>query len=408
MPASPLAPHWTLEPGLDYLNHGSFGACPRAVLDAQQELRAAMERQPVAFLARELGDRVDAAREALAQFVGADAEGLVVVPNATTGVNAVLGSVAPALRPGDELLTTDHAYNACRNALEVVAAERGARVVVATVPFPLDSEDEVVAAVLDAVTPRTRLALLDHVTSPTALVLPVGRLVAALAERGVDSLVDGAHAPGMVPLDLRALGAAFYTGNCHKWLCAPKGAGFLWVRKDRREGLRPPVVSHGFNRRRPGRSRLHDEFDWMGTVDPTPFLCVPEALRVVGGMVPGGWPEVMERNRALALAARRELATALGCALPCPDAMLGSMASLPLPAGEARSSSPLGFDPLQEELLASHGIEVPVFAWPEPPRRLVRLSAQLYNDAEQYRRLGAALQAQSPAGAASEALRARQ
>lgn len=390
---SPFVALWPLDPALDYLNHGSFGACPRLVLAAQQELRDAMERQPVQFLAREHGERLDAAREALAAFLGADAEGLVAVPNATTGVAAVLRSLAPGLAPGDELLTTDHGYNACRNALAEVAAATGARVVTAEVPFPVESAEQVVAAVLAAATPRTRLALLDHVTSPTALVFPIERLVAALADRGVDTLVDGAHAPGMVPLALGELGAAYYTGNCHKWLCAPKGAAFLWVRADRRDRVRPPVVSHGHNRRRPGRSRLHDEFDWMGTTDPTPFLCVPAALRVVGEALPGGWPEVMERNRALALAARTEVAAALGCAPPCPDAMLGSMASLPLPAADvARAPSPLGFDPLQDELLARHAIEVPVFAWPAPPRRLVRLSAQLYNDAAQYRRLGAALQ----------------
>ena len=212
---------WPLERGVIFLNHGSFGACPAEVLRQQAALRDEMEAEPVRFLSRELDDRLADARQALAAFVGADADDLAFVANATGGVNAVLRSLR--FSPGEELLTTDHAYNACRNAFDFAAGRAGARVVVATIPFPLASPEEVVEAVLARVTPRTRLALLDHVTSPTGLVLPLERLVAALSGRGVEVLVDGAHAPGMVPLDLGALGAAYYSGNCHKWLCAPKG-----------------------------------------------------------------------------------------------------------------------------------------------------------------------------------------
>jgi isopenicillin-N epimerase len=393
MPSSnPLAAAWTLDPAVDFLNHGSFGACPRAVLAAQTALRAEIERQPVAFLARRLGDRLDEAREALAAFVGADAAGMVAVPNATTGVSTVLRALEGELRAGDELLTTDHAYNACKNALDFFAAKSGARVVVARLPFPLRDAGEAAAAVLGSASERTRVALVDHVTSCTGLVLPLAEIVAALGARGVDTLVDGAHAPGQLPLEVRALGAAWYTGNCHKWICAPKGAAFLWAREDRREALRPLVVSHGHNTRRPGRSRLHDEFDWQGTGDPTPFLCVPEAIRVVGGLVAGGWPAVMERNRRLALAGRAAVAAALELPPHCPEGMVGSMAALPLPDGtRSRSPSALGVDPLQEDLLARFGIEVPVFPWPAPPKRLLRISAQLYNDLPQYERLATAL-----------------
>ncbi len=387
--AMPLADVWTLDPSVAFLNHGSFGACPRPVLEAQTRWRTRMERQPVQFLARDLEGLLDDARAALAAFVGAAPADLAFVPNATAGVNAVLRSLP--LAPGDELLTTDHAYNACRNALEFVAGRAGARVVVARVPFPLADAGEVSSAILDAVTSRTRLALVDHVTSPTGLVFPIAAIVRALAARGVDTLVDGAHAPGMVDLDVASIGAAYYTGNCHKWLCAPKGAGFLWVRRDRQPGVRPLAISHGATVPRTDRSRFLLEFDWTGSLDPTAWLCVPDALDTVGGLLPGGWPAVRATNRELALDARRLLCDALRVAPPCPEDMIGSLATVPLPDQSDGGVAPFASDPLADRLLVRHRIEVPVSAWPAPPRRVLRISAQLYNTRAQYERLAGAL-----------------
>jgi len=347
-----------------------------------------MERQPVQFFLRDLEPLLDKARTELAAFLDADAQDLAFAPNATTGVNAVLRSLP--LESGDELLTTNHAYNACRNSLGFVADRAGARVTVADVPFPIDSAERVIEVVLARVTSRTRLALLDHVTSPTGLVFPIQRLVSILSERGIDTLIDGAHAPGMVPLHLRDVGATYYAGNCHKWLCTPKGAGFLYVRRDRQPSIRPVIISHGANSPRSDRSRFLQEFDWTGTDDPSAYLCIPEAIGFMGALLPGGWSELMQRNHALALEARRTICAALGVPPPCPDAMTGSLAAIPIADGSP-DAAPFHADPLQDTLLARFGIEVPVSPWPAPPKRLVRISAQIYNTPSQYERLAAAL-----------------
>jgi isopenicillin-N epimerase len=384
------ARHWQLDPDVVFLNHGSFGACPTRVLDYQTELRARLERQPLQFLARDLPELLDGARCDLAAFVGADPEELAFVPNATTGANTVLRSLD--FGPGDELLITNHEYNACRNVLDFVAGRSGARVVVADLPFPIDGPDRAIDAVLALVTDRTRFVLVDHVTSLTGLVMPVEPLVAELSKRGIDVLVDGAHAPGMLPLDLSALGAAYYTGNCHKWLCAPKGAALLYVRHDRQDRIRPLTISHGANAPLEERSRFRLEFDWTGTRDPTPWLTVPEALRFLGSLLPGGWPELMEQNRNLAVEARTLLCERLGVPPACPDAMLGTLASVPLAPGDYTfTTTALEFDPTEKVLRDEFGIEVPVFSCPEGPGPILRIAAQIYNSIEQYEYLGEAV-----------------
>jgi isopenicillin-N epimerase len=382
---------WPLDSRIIFLNHGSFGSCLRSVLRFQRGLRARLERRPVQFYVRELESLLDEARSALGSFVGARRDDLVFVPNATSGVNTVLRSLQ--FRRGDELVVTDHEYNACRNALDFVAARWKARVIVAPVPFPIRDEQQVLEAILGVVTRRTRLALFDHVTSQTGLVLPAAQLVAELERRNVETLVDGAHGPGMLPLNLEKLGATYYTGNCHKWIGAPKGAGFLHVRRDRQALIRPLTISHGANSPRTDRSRFQIEFGWTGTMDPTAWLSVPEAIRVMGGLLPGGWAAVMRRNRALALEARKILCRGLEVEAPSPAAMIGALVSIPLPDSGRRgvSCSPLYQDPLQDELLEQHRIEVPVIPWPASPRRLLRVSAQLYNSPSQYQVLAEAL-----------------
>jgi isopenicillin-N epimerase len=387
-----FADQFALDPGIDYLNHGSFGACPRAVLDAQHAWRERLERGPTRFLGRELEGLIDTARRALAQLIDAPAEQLAFVPNATTGVNIVLGSLQ--LAPGDELLMTDHTYNACKNALAHFAEKAGARAVVAHVPFPLASEDEVVRAIEAGVSPRTRLLLIDHVTSPTGLVMPIERIIAAMRARGVPVLVDGAHAPGMLALSLRAIGADYYTGNCHKWLCTPKGSAFLHVAEQHLGDARPLVISHGASswRFRNDRPRFWLEHDWVGTVDPTPFLCIPSAIDQLSSFLPGGLPALQQRNRALALEARKLLCGALGIAAPAPDSMIAALVAVPLP--DAREPPTTFFDGLQTRLYDEHRIEAIVSYFPGYPRRLLRVSAQAYNTLPQYERLARVLESE--------------
>ncbi len=403
---SEFAHHWTLDPAVDFLNHGSFGAAPRPVLAAQHEWRERIEAEPVRFFANDYESALDEARAVLGGFVGADPDDLAFVPNATSGWNAVLRSLRFAA--GDELLTTDHAYNAAKNTLEFVAERDGARVVVAAVPFPIASAAQVVDAILDAVTPRTRLALIDHVTSATALVFPIALVVQELTARGIETLVDGAHAPGALPLQISQIGATYYTANLHKWVCAPKGAGFLWVRPDRQGAIRPLAISHGANSPRTDRSRFRVEFDWTGTADPSAYLAVPEAIRFGEALLDGGWQGLRRRNHALAIAGAEVVRDALGSPPAAPDEMLGSMVSVPLPL-ETRPGRVQGValydDPVHAQLIARR-IQVMITPWPQRPdggpwRRLVRISAAAYNDLAQYRRLAEALPGALAAAAAA-------
>lgn len=376
---------WSIDSNVVFLNHGSYGACPKAVLAVQQSLRSQLEQDPVNFFGRKWEPLLDNARSKLAAFINADVQDLVFVQNATTGVNSVLRSLN--FSPDDEILTTNHEYNACRNALNFIASRTGARVVVANVPFPIESPQQIIAAVIDKVSSKTRLALLDHVTSQTGLIFPIQQLVQELQARGVETLVDGAHAPGMVDLNMLEIGATYYTGNCHKWLSAPKGAAFLYVRRDRQSEIHPLTISHGANSPRTDKSRFHLEFDWTGSDDPTAYMCVPEAIAFMGLLLPGGWTELRQRNHQLVLQARQILCDVLKVQPPCPKEMIGSMAVVPVPTSLENYS----YMSLHDELFDKFGIQVQVVPWQESPRLLVRISAQIYNTLEQYKYLAKAL-----------------
>jgi isopenicillin-N epimerase len=359
-----------------------------------------MEADPVRFFVEEHQDATDAARKALAEFVRCPWDALAPVPNASIGVATVFANTQ--LAPGDEVLITGHEYPACQNSARRLAATFGARVVVASIPFPIDGPDAVVRAVEGALSPRTRIALLSHVTSPSGLVLPIETLVPMLEARGVRTLVDGAHAPGMLPsLDIARLDPSYYVANCHKWICSPKGSAFFYVRPDLQHAFRPLALSNNAEAPKPGRSQFLTEFDYVGTQDCTAFHAIPDAIRCMRALVPGGWPEIMRRNRDLAIAGRTVLCERLRVAPPAPEAMLGSIASIILPqespqARARRSARPSAYaDALQDRLLRTWRIQVPVWtaAVPgdAPPPRILRISAQLYNSIEQYEYLAHAL-----------------
>jgi isopenicillin-N epimerase len=371
-----LRDQWLLEPGLAFLNHGSYGAVPKAVLGVQDDLKRCQEQQPVAFMQRHLAEEIRRAAAVLAAFLGARGEHLAFVGNATEGVNAVAKSLD--FDVGDQIVTTSHAYFSVRNTLANVCDRTGARLVVAALPLPIPGPEAVLEAVEAALTARTRLLVIDHVASPTATVLPVEELVALARRRGVPVLIDGAHGAGMLALHIQDLGADWYVGTCHKWLCAPRGSGFLWASPDAPATVHPPVTSRG-----PAEG-FPQEFDWTGTRDYTPWLSVPAAIQFLERLGPN---RLRAYCNGLAAEAGQMLAARWGSELAAPPSMLGAMATVRLPEfGPADRTTAVK---LHDWLLDAHRIEVPVLLlsgslW-------VRLSAPVYNGIEDYQRLGEAI-----------------
>jgi isopenicillin-N epimerase len=362
---------WMLDWNWLHVNHGSFGAAPRTVLEIQQDWRRRMEAAPSGFVFGVLSEALRAQAESLGAFIGAQGKDIVFVENATTGCNAVLRSLR--LATGDEILMLSHGYPAVRNAVRYVTERAGARMTEAVVPFPRPQPAAIIAAVGAALTPRTRVAVIDHITSPSALVLPIGEITTLCHSAGVPVLVDGAHAPGQVALDLHAIGADWYVGNCHKWLCAPKGCGFLWAAPERQADLHPVTISHGF-----GKGFIA-EFDWTGTADRTAFLCATAAIefhRRLGG------PALMARNSRLAAEAVALLCRRLDTEPGQEGAIVGAMGVVRVP--HAGPVTPERAAELRQELLDRRA-DVPLHfiddgIW-------LRISAFAYNEIEDYERL---------------------
>ncbi len=376
-----------LDPAITYLNHGTVGVTPKRALAVQQAIRDEIERQPSRYLLRELtavrvgGEREEPPRlrqaaRAVAEFLGAQGDDLVFVDNATTGAMAVLRSFA--LAPGDEILVTDLGYGGVTNGARYVARERGAVLRAVRMPFPEVTAEGALEAIAAALGPKTRLALIDHISSETALVLPIHEIAALCRAHGVALLVDGAHAPAAIPLDIPAIGADWYVGNLHKWAFTPRSSGILWAPRERQRGLYPAVISWGLDQ------GFTTEFDLPGTRDPSPHLAAPAAL---GLWREWGGEAVMAWNHELAWSAALRLAERWGVAFSTPKAMLGPMATLALP--QSLGSTEEDAARLRDALLYEERIEAQVHAG--RGRLWVRIAAQIYNEMEDYERLGAAV-----------------
>jgi len=378
--------HWLLDPSVIYLNHGTVGATPRRVLRKQQELRDEMERQPSQFMLRELNgespmpgrtvSRLREASAAVAGFVGADANDLVLVSNVTTAMNAVLGSVS--LTAGDEVVMTDLAYGAITNTARVACDRSGARLRIVSIAYPPRDAGEVVEAIVGAIGARTKLVVIDHITARTALVLPVAEIAAACHARGVPVLVDGAHAPGAIPLDIRSLGVDWYGANLHKWAHAPRSCGFLWAAPERQDILHAPVVSWGRDR------GFHHEFEHTPTTDPTSLLAAPEGIALLREW---NFDACVDYMHGLATEAAALLTESWGTPSEVPETMIGAMVTVPLP--HELGGTDADATRLRLALLVEDRIEVQLHAW--QGRLWIRVSAQVYNDRTDLVRLGDAV-----------------
>lgn len=387
---SEYAVHWGLDPDCVFLNHGSFGATPTAIRSEQRRWQDLLEDEPVRFYEDLAEGFMKTSREALAEMLSCDAEDIALVENATTGVNTVIRSLR--FEKGDEILVPDHAYQACRNTLDYVAERWQATVVTVNIPFPIEGPEVVIERIMASVTPRTVLAMIDTVTSPTGLLMPFEILTKRLEAAGVSVLLDAAHGIGMIPLSLDDLGASYTTSNCHKWLCSPKGSAFLHVRKDKQLEIHPLTISHGMTFPLGETTRFRHEFDWTGTRDISAHCALPRTIEFMEELLDGGWPAIMKQNHELAVEGRNILCEALGIDAPCPEEMIACIATLILPEVDAADGTPLHEpDPLHQILQETYGIQVPVWSWASPKGRYVRISAQLYNSVDEYRYLAEAL-----------------
>lgn len=378
---------WPLDPAAAYLNHGTVGVTPLRVMDTQRQIRDEIERHPSRFLLREAAgrfatstspkSRLRQAADRAAAFLGAKGDDLVFVDNVTSGANAVLRSFP--FEPGDEILVSDLGYGGVTRAAVFAARTHGAVVRTVEAPWPFRAES-IADAFVDAAGPRTRLAIVDHVSSGSALILPVEAIAGRLNERGVPLLVDGAHAPGAIPVNIPSLGVDWYVANLHKWAWAPRSTAVLWARPERQASLHPAVISWGLD------EGYTAEFDWVGTRDLTPYLASPAALDLLEEW---GGPAVREYNHALAWTAVHHLAERWGTTFDVPEAMVGTMAALPLP--EAWGRTPEDARAVRDGLLFDHGIEVQMHDWRH--RVWVRVAAQIYNDMEDIERLAVAMKA---------------
>ncbi len=376
---------WLLDDNIIFLNHGSFGACPKPVLAVQRQWQDRLETEPVRFMMKELPGYLDETRATLAHFLGAKPDDLVFVQNATDGANAIIRSLLPTFKPGDELLTTTHAYRAIRQTMKYVGDLSGATVTDAIVPFPISDEEEVVEAIKKAITPKTAFAMIDHLTSPTGVIFPIEKIIPLFKERGIPVLIDGAHAPGMIDLDIEKLGADFYIGNCHKWLYTPKGSAFLWVDKKYQANIHPTLISHFLG------LGFHTEFNWTGTLDPAAWLSIPAGIDFLSNL---NFTEGRAYTKKLMLDFQTSVSDAFGTPKGAPDSMIANLCTIPLPGNPDNTEDSI--QTLHDTLFNDYNIEAPGMT--TNGKLYLRASAAIYNEASEYTALLEALKDLSEKG----------
>lgn len=379
---SALSKHWGLNESIVYLNHGSFGATPSAVLQKQQQLQLEMEAEAIEFFIDKMPDLLSNSKKALADFVGTSPNNIVFVQNTTTGVNTILNSL-PA-KEGDEWLTTNHGYGACVHALKHYAHKNKCKVNVATIHYPVLDEKNILEAIENSITPKTTVALIDYITSASAIIFPIKKIINLLQSKGIKVIVDAAHAPGMIDFNIDVLQPDFFVANCHKWICSPKGSALLYVAPQHQADVNPLVISHYNDMAEGTAAHWSNQFMWDATHDYSAYIGVKDAIDYMPTLVNGGWDAIKKHNHELVWKAANNIANALGVQLPAPQEMIGSICNIPMPNGQAPSKKFHSNVALKDVLFKKYKIEVPIFMFPIAPTQWLRISAQLYNTKEQY------------------------
>ena len=382
---SEFSKYWSLDESVTFLNHGSFGACPVPILEKQIQYRKQLESEPLRFFMREYDELIDNSRNKLSSFVNCNPKDLVFVNNATAGVNTVLKSLD--FKSGSEILFTNHIYPACRNTIIKIASEKNLKIKEIKFNLPIYNPADITDKVVRSVNKNTAIVLIDHISSMPGIKFPVEEIVSELNSKNVDVIIDGAHAPGMVPLDLKELNAPYYTGNCHKWICSPKTAALLYVREDKQKYIKPLVTSRLFGEVKTTLSEMQYNFSWHGTFDPTPILCVSDTLDFMSSLFKNGWKDIMKHNHELAITAGKKICSEFNIDYPYTDELIGCLFGIPFFEDKAFTRKELSlhnYSPLQNDLFHNYKIEVVVNYWETSLQRLLRISPQIYNDISQY------------------------
>jgi isopenicillin-N epimerase len=383
--------HWNHDQNIVFLNHGSFGSCPTAILDLQTQIRRRTEEDPIRELVSDFEAHYTENKNALANFIRCNPNDLVLMKNTTSGINTILNSLS--FHAGDEFLTHSHAYGACINALRHHAEKYNCKLVMAEIPFPLSSEDEITNALLNHVTAKTKFVLLDHITSATGIIFPVEKLTKELESRGIEVLIDGAHAPGMIDLNIDTCGASYYIGNCHKWVCSPRGSALMHVRKDKQFKIHPLQISHYNDLHEGTDAHWSAQFLWPGTDDYSTYLLLKDSIHYMENIL-GSWEALRSHNRKLCLEARKMICERLNIEIPTPDSMIGHLASMPVQYNAKAPEKYFNMNTaLKLKLMDEYKIQVPVFFFDKKnPKLLLRISTQVYNSMEQYEYLAGCVQ----------------